>query len=133
VRRDGGAQQLHVTLAELREKPAGKATEDQESGEGTIGIALAPLDPASREALHLPRSTSGAVVAAVRPDSVAAEAGLQPGDVITAVGSHEVEDPEAAARAIREATQSPGAAVALRILREGHGAFVALQAPKNQG
>ena len=133
VQRDGGARQLRVTLAELREKNPAPAAEEGDTGGGAIGIALAPLDGAAREALHLPRGTDGAVVAAVRPDSVAAEAGLQPGDVITAVGPHHVKDPEGAARAIREATRSPGAAVALRILRDGHGAFVALQAPGNQG
>jgi serine protease Do len=133
VRRDGAAQELRVTLAALRDGEGKAAAEQAEAAQGGVGLSLAPLDAGSREQLGLPRGARGALVAAVRPDSSAAEAGLRAGDVITAVGGREVATAEAAAGAIREATRTPGAAVALRILREGQNAFVAVQAPGRQG
>jgi serine protease Do len=129
VRRDGAAQEVRVTLAALREQGAAAGAEEREANRGAIGVALAPVT----EAMRLPQGTTGAVVTEVRPDSPAATAGLKPGDVITGVAGQEVKDPEAAARAIREATRQPGTAVALRILREGRGAFVAVQIPAAQG
>jgi serine protease Do len=98
-----------------------------------MGVALAPLDDQLRQQLKLPRGATGAVISEVRPDSPAAEAGLRQGDVIVGVGGAEVKDPEEAVRAIREAIATPGSAVALRIMRDGRGAFVAVQVPASQG
>ena len=73
------------------------------------------------------------MVADVLPDSPAAEAGLRPGDVITAVGNKRVDDPEAAVSAIRWAARANNGAVALRVVREGQSLFVAVQPPRNEG
>jgi serine protease Do len=132
IQRGGTAQELRVTLAELRE-PGQQQAAAQEEGRGRIGLSLAPLTDPMRAQLNLPRGTQGAVVAEVRPDSPAEQAGLQRGDVITAVGGQDVTDAEAAANAIRAATREPGKAVALRILREGRSAFVAVEAPEAKG
>jgi serine protease Do len=136
VQRDGQARDLSVTLATLQDgegsNPArggkpGMRGERQERG-GPVGVALAPIDEQARQALNLPEGTRGAVVASIRPDSPAAEAGLREGDVIVGVGSRDVADVNAVATAIREAGRQPGA-VALRIIREGQSAFVAVQIP----
>ena len=132
VRRDGAAQEIRVTLAALRDGRE-RASAEQATNRGQVGVALAPLNDAIRQQLGLPAGTDGAVIAEVRPDSPAAQAGLKTGDVIVAVGATEVKDPDAAVRAIREATATPGSAVALRILRDGRGAFVAVQVPASQG
>jgi S1-C subfamily serine protease len=68
-----------------------------------------------------------AVLAGVCPDSLAAEAGLQPSDVITAVAGREVTNAEQATHEVR-ATARSGAALALRILRDGQNLFLALPA-----
>jgi serine protease Do len=133
VRRDGAVQDLRVTLAALRDGAERGGAAPGEASGGGIGLSLGPLNDAVRQSLNLPGGAKGAVVAAVRPDSAAAEAGLQPGDVITGVGGRDVADAEAAARAIRDATRTPGTAVALRILRDGQNAFVAVEAPGKQG
>ncbi|MGG5818640.1 Do family serine endopeptidase [Falsiroseomonas sp. HW251] len=133
VRREGQHRELRVTLAAVQDGAERGAAQEQAAERGKIGIALAPINDATRQALRLPQGATGAVVAEVRPDSPAAEAGLKPGDIITSVGASEVKDPEAAARAIREATATPGSSVALRIIREGRGAFVAVQVPATQG
>jgi serine protease Do len=45
------------------------------------------------EALKLPHPT-GVLIKTVAPDSPAAAAGLKPGDVILAIGSHDIDDPD---------------------------------------
>jgi serine protease Do len=80
-------------------------------------------------ALRLPEDAKGAVVQAVEPNSRAQEAGLRPGDVIVAIGATTTEDPQAVVRTLREANAG-GGAVALRILRDGRAAFVAVPAAR---
>ena len=138
ARRDGEDQKLSVKLASLPAQDGARAQASNEEGsQPRFGIGLASIQDAERQGLDLPRGTKGAVVSAVEPDGPAAQAGLQPGDVITSVAGKPVANPEEAAKAIREAARSRGGAVALRVLRDGHGAFVAMQAPQagksNQG
>nr|WP_314074621.1 Do family serine endopeptidase [uncultured Roseococcus sp.] len=137
VQRDGQSRDVSVTLATLQDgdgssarggKPGQRGEREEQRG-GPVGVALAPIDARARQALNLPDGASGAVVASVRPDSPAAEAGLREGDVIVGVGSRDVADVNQVATAIREAGREPGAAVALRIIREGQSAFVAVQIP----
>ena len=54
-------------------------------------------------------------------------AGLERGDVLEMVGSQPVTNPQQAVTALRSGTQKSGA-VALRLLRDGHQAIVALSA-----
>ncbi|WP_337876192.1 DegQ family serine endoprotease [Elioraea sp.] len=128
IRRDGEARTLAVTLAELHDDRA-EARAVAPDARGRIGLALAPLGGQARRTLDLPPGTRGALVAEVRPGSPAEEAGLRPGDVIQQVGGKPVDDAEQAAHALREALK-PGSAVALRILREGRHAFVAVEMPR---
>ncbi|WPB85884.1 DegQ family serine endoprotease [Sediminicoccus rosea] len=131
VQRDGAMQELRVTLAELRDGQAasGKPAAAAENRGGPVGVALAPITPQARQQLNLPAHASGAVVAGIRPDSPAAEAGLREGDVIVGVAGRDVGDVQATVGALREAARTPGAAIALRILREGRSAFVAVEMP----
>lgn len=131
VQRDGAARELRVTLAELRDGQAAgaKPAAEAESRGGPVGVALVPITPQIRQQLNLPANAAGAVIAGVRPQSPAAEAGLREGDVITGVAGRDVADVPATVGAIREAARTPGSAIALRILREGRGAFVAVELP----
>jgi len=86
----------------------------------------ARLDSITREiadSLRLGRS-SGALVTRVHPGSPAAEAGLEPADVIIAVDGHEVAD----ARTVnyRLATRGLGARVKVDIIRKGRPSAVQL-------
>ncbi len=130
VQRDGAAQEVRVTLAELRDGQAagGKVAAEAEN-RGAVGVSLAPITPQLRQQLNLPANAAGAVIAGIRPESPAAEAGLREGDVIVGVAGRDVADVQATVGAIREAARNPGAAIALRILREGRNAFVAVEMP----
>ncbi len=124
VLQDGEAKTVTVSLASL---PA-----DEGSGPGaaadqheSVGLALAPISPEMRSQLDLPEHLKGAAVAEVKPGSPADRAGLQQGDVIVGVGSQPVASPEQAVRVIRQAAHK-NHAVALRVFRDGHTAFVAI-------
>ncbi len=127
VQRDGAAQVLAVTAQALPGQAAGAGPEAAHGAGGKIGLALAPLDQAAREGLNIPAGTKGAVVAAVQPDSPAAEAGLRAGDVLLSVGNRPVGTPEDAVRAIggRDGGRQ---ALALRVLQDGRSLFVAVPA-----
>jgi len=87
-----------------------------EDGQGpSLGIRLAPN-----------RGGDGALVAGVDPDGIAAERGLQEGDVILRVGRQEVSRPEDVVQAVRAARRENRKVVALQVEREGNRIFLAL-------
>ena len=83
--RDGRAKTIGVKISE-QPKEIAQAGEEQTSGPETsnalAGVEVRDLIPEVRQQLNLPRGTHGVLIAAVAPDSEAAQGGLQPGDVI---------------------------------------------------
>jgi serine protease Do len=129
--RNGDQQTVSVTLASMPGDNASAEAGSQQAQQGKVGIALAPLTPDTRSNLNLPDGTKGAVVAQVQPGSAADAAGIQAGDVIIGVGSKAVTSPEEAVRAIHNATRDKDGALALRIIRDGQAAFVAVTLNQN--
>ncbi len=139
ILRNGETQAITAVVTTLpAQTTASNDNGAEENGSGTprVGLALAPITPDVRDQLGLPEQARGAVVEQVTPGSPADSAGIQQGDVLVGVGNKAVNSPQAAIEAIRGATKN-GHDVALRILRNGHAAFVALdmhhvqQAPQN--
>jgi serine protease Do len=120
--RDGKTQSMDVTVGTLS---GDNAAHGQNGGTAGLGVALSPITPQLRQQLDLPDGARGAVISEVKPGSMADQAGLQAGDVITGVGDHEVSGPADAGRAIRDGLKGDQA-LALRILRNGEPAFVAV-------
>jgi serine protease Do len=87
------------------------------------------LSPNARQELDIPAKVRGVVVAQVKPGSPADDAGIRQGDVIVGVGLQGVTSPEQAVHAIHDAVHGSHA-VALRIYRDGHAAFVAIDMAK---
>jgi serine protease Do len=98
---------------------------------GPLGLALAPLTQDARNQLNLPSDATGAVVAGVKPNSPADQAGLQQGDLLVGVGAQDVASPDDAAAAISSALKSNAGAVALRIVRQGQALFVGIDLGKS--
>ncbi len=130
--RDGQSKTLSFAVAQMpSEQTADNGSES--APQGKVGVALAQLTPEMRSKLNLPDGTQGAVVAQVQPNSPAEAAGIQAGDVIIGVGSHTVTSPEQAVHAIHEATRNKDGALALRIIRDGQAAFVAVTLNQHNG
>ena len=105
-------------------------------GHAGLGLTLAPLTPDIRSQLNLPADANGAVVAQVKPNSPADQAGVQPGDLLVGIGPADITSPDDAVSAINAAKKSGSPAVALRIIRQGQALFVGVtlnKPAKNQG
>jgi serine protease Do len=81
-----------------------------------IGVQVQPVTAGIAESLGM-KNAAGALVDEARADTPAAKAGIQPGDVITAVNGNAVKDSRSLAREI--SAMAPGTAAKLDILRKG--------------
>jgi Do/DeqQ family serine protease len=83
VLRNGRTESMNATVGELA--PAKGARESRSGGPsegGKYGMSVQPLTPDLAEQAGVPRSTQGVLVAGVDPDGIAADSGIQEGDVI---------------------------------------------------
>ena len=133
VRRDGQDKTLPVTIAAMQDGSGTQQADAAADHGAKLGLALAPLDQQARESLNLPDGQRGVVIASVKQGSPAEAAGLQAGDVLETVGNKAVTNPQQAVAALRDGTKASGSAVALRVLRDGHQAFVALGGSNDEG
>lgn len=83
---------------------------------GWLGVQLQPMTKDLAQAMGLERAEGG-LIAQVEPNSPAAKAGLAAGDVVVEFEGRRVEDGRDLSRFV--ASQDPGAAVDLVVLRDG--------------
>ncbi len=102
------AQTAKMVIAQLKEH--GSVTR------GYLGVQIQPVSAGIADSLGM-KKVEGAIVDSAQPGSPAAKAGLQPGDVITAVNGTSVKDARDLARQI--ATLAPDSSVKLDVLRDG--------------
>jgi serine protease Do len=91
---------------------------------GYVGVEAQGIAGATAKALHL-EDNSGALLAGVQPDSPAAKAGLQPGDVIKSVNGQKITNPRDLA--VDVANIKPGEDAHLNVLRDGKTQDVAVK------
>jgi serine protease Do len=125
VLRNGGVKNVSIKVGTLSADQASGRVGSSAQGSPSLGVGLQALTPNVRQQLSLPDNVKGAVIAEVKQGSVAEQAGLQAGDVIVGVGDTAVGSPSDATKAIRDSLKS-SQAVALRIIRDGQPAFVAV-------
>ncbi len=125
ILRDGREQQIHARLTEL---PADKDSTESSSGPegrgGQLGITVEPLTPELAYQLGLRRGTQGVVVTDVDPGGPAAEAGIQPDDVILEVNRQPVKSSTELRAAVRNSGSRPAL---LLVNRDGRSLFLAVQ------
>ncbi|MBT4521721.1 MAG: DegQ family serine endoprotease [Halieaceae bacterium] len=95
---------------------------DEEEFGGRLGLIVESADPETLDRWNL---SGGVVVRKIIPDSAAAEAGIQPGDVITLIDSSPIKSVKAYERAIEKLKR--GASVPLRLIRRGSPLFIGLK------
>ena len=119
--RDGASHDVAVKLGKLpnADQQASADTKNspavQPSALDDFGLALAPSDD------HV-----GVVITDVDPNGQAAERGLQPGDVILAVGDAKVGDPSEVEKKMADAKAGGSKAVLLRVKSGDQTRFIAL-------
>ncbi len=121
ILRNGKPVDIKVTLAERPSNLGMKVGESQgPSGTALEGVQVQNLTPALRNRLNLPSDEEGVVIANIDPNSAAAQAGLQQGDVIESIDRHPVHNVNDFSRLVGQVKGQ----VLLRINRQGSGAYV---------
>jgi membrane-associated protease RseP (regulator of RpoE activity) len=95
----------------------GDEDDDDDSDSGTwLGVQIQDLDDDLRDGLDLPGSVDGVLVSNVYDDSPAEKAGIEDGDVITAIDGKEVDDTGELTDAIH--AKKPGDRIRITLFRE---------------
>ncbi len=127
VWRDGAEREFQATLAEMDLRAIGATGSRGESGpteSALSGVRVENLTPEMARRLNLPPSSRGVVITEVDPDSGAADAGLQRGDLIEEVNRQPVANASEFDAALRKAGKQ---SVLLRVRRAEGPRFVVVK------
>jgi serine protease Do len=125
VWREGKESLRYVTLQEYPEDSQKVAQKSNESS-GELGMTIADLTPQLQREFRLD-ATSGAVIKDVDPGSVAARAGLRPGDMVLSLNGNEIVTARDFATGVK-AVKS-GGLLRLKVLRQDGKFFLAIRKP----
>ena len=128
--RDGKPLTVKVTLGERPNNLAAASPSGRGPSAGALkGVAVQNLNQSLRDQLGLPQNVRGVVISELDPSSPAAQAGLQPGDVIESINRQAV---NTVADFNRLAAQANGRTL-LRVNRQGEGTFVVITSNEGGG
>ncbi|MGI9367358.1 MAG: Do family serine endopeptidase [Ruegeria sp.] len=125
VLRNGKIEQMDVTIGQHQTASAETDSVISENAAGTsLGATVAPLTDTARAEIGIGEDVSGVVVTSLDPNSPAADAGLQRGDVIVKLGTSDTETPQALKAALENEKTDPALVL---INRGGNQIFVAIE------
>lgn len=125
VLRDGKEQQVDLTIGQHQSAEVQADTAVDDKFEGTaLGVTVAPLTETARAEIGVAETVDGVVVTDLQPESPAAKAGLQRGDVIVRLGGQDTITPDALKTALESEKTDPAL---LLINRGGNQIFVAVE------
>jgi serine protease Do len=124
VLRNGSTQEVSVTLGDFPSKEERASINSVEKDSSLQGITVENLTPETAQELKLPATTKGVVVNQVDPGSRAANAGLQPGDVIQQVNHQSVSNVKDYTNAVGSSKKDDS--VLLLVDRGGNTMFLAV-------
>ncbi|MEI4487468.1 Do family serine endopeptidase [Frigidibacter sp. MR17.14] len=114
---DGGSVGIGFAVpSDLVQNVVGQIEKGGEIERGWLGVQIKPMSDEVAQVLGYAEQ-KGAVVAAVVPDSPAAKAGLQPGDILMQIGATKIGDVRDLTRAV--ADTKPGTNEKITVLRHG--------------
>jgi serine protease Do len=113
----------------------GAGGEDEEGAGGAsvgaahqvLGMALVPIDPATRQAFNISPSTHGVVVQSVKGSSDAGDKGLRRGDVIVRAGDREVASAGDVMAAVGDWKKAGRDSIPLQVSRNGVSLFIPIK------
>jgi serine protease Do len=115
-----------ATLGENAEKTEAVAPVVEADPDVLDGVTVADLEDATRQEFKVPQGVRGALVTAIDPDSVAAAAGIRPGDVIQEIKRRPISSADEAVKMSEELKKEKQ--VLLRIFTRGSSRLVMLEA-----
>ncbi|HYM31333.1 MAG TPA: DegQ family serine endoprotease [Candidatus Cybelea sp.] len=129
VWRDGREVPLHATIAQMKDdqqQVASNEDSDSDASSHAYGLALAPLNEATRQRFDVPKEVRGVLIVGVQDGGPAAEQGLQPGDVIEKVGRDDVTSPSQVKGHLKQEAHNGKKSALLLVNRHGNSIYVAL-------
>lgn len=115
-------KKTHDITVKLAEQPDDQSILASARGElqrnQQIGVGITTPTENELEAAGLPADAKGALVRSVQPMSLAARAGIRPGDLITRIGDQEIHSADDAREALKQVDLSKGVRIDL-LNREG--------------
>ncbi|WP_281972220.1 Do family serine endopeptidase [Ruegeria faecimaris] len=125
VLRNGSEQDIKLTIGQHQSASAEMEKSVDEGISGTaLGVTVAPLTETNRAELGVAENIDGVIVTDLKPDSPAAKAGLQRGDVIVKLGNQDTATPDALKDALDSEKTDPALVL---INRGGNQIFVAVE------
>jgi serine protease Do len=122
--RNGHSMSLNVTVEQFPRdhapEDALRTTSDQQPVSFDLGLRLTAMSDEARDMYKLAPDVAGVVVLDVAPTGAAADAGLNPGDVITRIAQTPVAQPEEVEKLVADA-RSQGKHYALFLVRGSEG------------
>ena len=115
-----------ATLGENAEKAEAAAPVVEADPDVLDGVTVADLDDATRQEFKVPQGIKGALITAVDQDSVAAAAGIRPGDVVQEIKRRPIGSSDEAVKMSEELKKEKQ--VLLRIFTRGSSRLVMLEA-----
>jgi serine protease Do len=115
-----------ATLGENAEKGEAPAPVVEADPDVLDGVTVADLDDATRQEYKVPQGIKGALITAVEQDSVAAAAGIRPGDVVQEIKRRPIGSADEAVKMSEELKKEKQ--VLLRIYTRGSSRLVMLEA-----
>lgn len=133
VWRQGKEVDLSITVGQNKDEKVASAKPRGEVEPGStkldipqIGVELAEITPAIRDAMGLDASVKGGIVASVDQDKAAADAGIERGDVVTSVNQKSVTSAKDVVQAVEDAAKNGRKSVLLEVERGDSQVFVGL-------
>ena len=124
--RDGETMTLQVTVGERAPEQRQANLPASDSQGGGLGAVVGPLSPEQREAIG--QEQGGVAIQQVAPGGPAAQAGLQPNDILLSFNRKQVESPEQLAKLVKDAPR--GKAIAVLVQRDEQPQFLSLTIPE---
>jgi serine protease Do len=126
VIREGKAKSLEVTVGEFQDRVPPVAREGKKGGSKApfdLGFSLQDLNPQLRKEFEIEEDVTKPIIVEVTPQSIAAGAGLMPGDVVLDVNRKEVSSAAETLKSFKKGTNT------LRVVRQQAVIFITLEIP----
>ncbi|SDW49813.1 serine protease Do [Ruegeria halocynthiae] len=125
ILRNGKQEAVELKIGQHQSASAATDSVADDKFEGTsLGVTVAPLTETARAEIGVAENVDGVVVTDLKPESPAAKAGLQRGDVIVRLGNLDTVNPDALMEALESEKTDPALVL---INRGGNQIFVAVE------